>query len=120
MPSEESTLILLPKAMDRSLINDVRTVGVRAFPVKLFVRRSNGFVLVQLLHAHYSPAWAKVTITLYYAGVEYQQIPGDNGKIDFQTMLTDQEPVDIRLENNSIDTEVRFTLVTRGWQYGEV
>lgn len=115
MPTNDYLQILLPRAIDRGR----GVIAVRRFEGQLYVKRSNAFVNVTSRKISYSPAWAKVEVSSNIAGREIQRVSGDNGRIELDLVATEQEPFTIRFENNSIDTEVRFTVTLLGFQFGE-
>lgn len=115
MPTRETIQVLLPAAADLGR----GTLASREYRMQLFARRDNTFKAVNLESMDYAPAWAKVEAVLYQGDREMWRVAGDAGKIEFETEITDMEPVTIALENLSIDTEVRANLRFRGWQSGE-
>ena len=115
MPTEDYLQILVPKAIDRGY----GVIGVRSFDGVLYVKRSNMFYHVRIQKITYFPQWARVSAYTVISGVEQQRAAGDNGTIDIDIDATESDAVTLVLENNSIDTEVKYTVHLLGWQYGE-
>jgi hypothetical protein len=115
MPIQDSIQILVPRAADVG--NGL--IQTREYLPVIYVRRENAFITLQIEKISYSPSWAKVQAVLYESGIESVRTSGANGLIDLQSTVNDTEPKAVGIENLSIDTEVRFTIRFRSWQYGE-
>jgi hypothetical protein len=115
MPIQDTLQILIPSAADVG--NGL--IQTREYNPVIFVNRSNAFVLLQIEKIDYSPSWARVIAKIYESGLETTRDSGSGGTINLEYSITDMEQKTIGLENMSIDTEVRFTIHFRSWQYGE-
>jgi hypothetical protein len=115
MPQQDSIQILIPAAADIGYGN----VATREYPIQIFVRNTGYFYAIKIEKIIYSPAWAKVQAAIFESGIETQRFAGDNGTLGLELEISNTETRYMSLVNLSIDTEVRFTLYFRGWQYGE-
>ena len=115
MPTRSRELILLPRAIDRGQ----QVIGTRQFDVRIFAKTQNYYRMVRIESVKYSPSWAKVELRQTYQGLDVFTVSGANGEIPFTIDIYNNEPVDIALFNNSMDTEVRFSIDFVGWQEGE-
>lgn len=115
MTLQETIQILVPRAGNLAYGN----ILTRPYIAKIFVRRDNAYTLARLEEIHYAPAWAQVRAIIYQSNKELLTVAGSGGKIEIEHDFTEHEPQEMSLENRSIDTEVRFSLRFRSWQYGE-
>lgn len=115
MPIQDTLQILVPGAADigRGVIQ------TREYPVVIYVQRENAFTNIHIEKITYSPSWAKVQAAQYKSDIEIARNAGADGTIGIEFDITDRESQTLGLENFSIDTDVRFTIHFRSWQYGE-
>lgn len=121
MPIDDALQVRLPRAylIENEDPGEPQHILVRTYTLKLYANTANAIRQVLLDRILYSPAWAKVDCAVLRSQLEVLKVSGDKGIIPVNLTWTDFEPATIQLFNNSIDTEVRFAINTRGWQVGE-
>lgn len=121
MPLDDLLQVRLPRAylIENDDPGEPQHILVRTFTLKMYANAGNLFRQLHLDKIQYSPAWAKVDVAVLRSELEVLKLSGDKGLIPVNLTWTDFEPATIQLFNNSIDTEVRFAINTRGWQVGE-
>lgn len=115
MPTQDTLQILLPRGVDLGR----EALKIRDFPLQLFVNTDNVFYAVQIHKIIYSPAWAKLEIEIEKSGTSIIKVAGDGGTVPLDYTCSKEEPTNMVLRNNSIDTECMITFYFRGWQFGE-
>lgn len=115
MPTLDRIPLWLPRAIDKGR----GVIDVRTFPLQIWLRRDNGFRSALLEQISYNPRWIQIAVIASQSGVEYLRVYGSEGKIDVGLALSDNEPVDLALENYSMDSDAKMTLQIRGWRTGE-
>lgn len=112
---EERIQILLPKAID----NGQTQISVREFPLTIFCNKNNYFIVAIFDKIEYFPRWANVRVDRLVSGAIAETYTGDNGSIDIGVSINAESQETFALYNESVDTQLRMTLMFRGWQFGE-
>lgn len=115
MATKETFSILLPKAINLGNAQ----VATREYSLICYVNRAAYFVAARMEKLQVNPAWAKVRMDVFKAGIRTATYASKDGIIEPDFEFNHSEESFFSLYNDSMDTEALITLEFRAWQYGE-